>query len=140
MRRACFFVVSLMVAGCAHRAAPVHRGAQSGAVSSQPRFAAGSTQSGYATWYGASLAGHRTASGERFDPSQLTAAHRTLPLGTWVDVRRPDTGRMVRVRINDRGPYGSPDRIIDISRAAADELQMVRAGVVFVELSLIEGR
>ncbi len=138
MRRACSLAVSLLVAGCAHRAGPVRSGAPHRAVSPQPRLASGATQSGYATWYGASLAGHRTASGERFNPSQLTAAHRTLPLGTWVDVRRPDTGGTVRVRINDRGPYGSPDRIIDLSRAAANELQMVQAGVVFVELSVVE--
>lgn len=96
-------------------------------------------QVGHATWYGAALAGHRTASGERFDPSQMTAAHKTLKLGTWVEVRRTDTGQRVRVRINDRGPFGPPSWIIDVSRGAADVLQMVRAGVVPVEIRIVAG-
>ena len=96
-------------------------------------------QVGHATWYGAALAGHKTASGERFDPSKMTAAHKTLKLGTWVEVRRTDNGRIVRVRINDRGPFGPPSWIIDVSRGAADELQMVRAGVVPVEIRIVAG-
>src|SRR5690606_34549842 len=60
---------------------------------------------GRASYYADSLAGNTTASGERYQPTALTAAHRTLPFGTVVDVRRPDTGAMVRVRINDRGPF-----------------------------------
>src|ERR1700722_9756080 len=74
---------------------------------------------GLATWYGSQFAGKKTANGERFDPRAMTAAHRHLPFGTWVDVRRPDTGRSVRVRINDRGPWGDSRRVIDLSRAAA---------------------
>jgi rare lipoprotein A len=98
-------------------------------------------QDGYATWYGARFAGHRTASGEPFDPRALTAAHRTLPFGTWVDVTRVDTGESVRVRITDRGPYGSPAqrRIIDLSRAAAQRINLVRAGVTRVEVRIVEG-
>jgi len=96
-------------------------------------------QTGLATWYGASLAGHRTANGERFDPAAMTAAHRTLPFGTWVDVRRPDTGAHVRVRITDRGPFGDARRIIDVSRAAADRLGFVSAGVVPVEVRVVAG-
>jgi rare lipoprotein A len=99
-----------------------------------------SAQTGLATWYGAALAGHRTASGERFDPSAMTAAHRTLPLGTWVDVTRPDTGQTVRVRINDRGPFGDSRRVIDLSRAAADAIGMTRLGVVPVEIRVVPGR
>ena len=94
-------------------------------------------QVGLATWYGAALAGHRTSSGERFDPSALTAAHRKLPLGTWVEVRSVDTGRTVRGRINDRGPWGDDRRIIDLSRAAADQLGMRRHGVFRVELYVV---
>ncbi len=99
----------------------------------------GPWQVGHATWYGAALAGHRTASGERFDPAKMTAAHKTLKLGTWVEVLRTDNGRRVRVRINDRGPFGPPSWIIDVSRAAADDLQMVRAGVVPVEIRIVAG-
>jgi rare lipoprotein A len=101
--------------------------------------AQGTTQVGDATWYGGKLAGHRTASGERFDPRRMTAAHRTLPLGTWVEVRRVDTGARVRVRINDRGPFGHEERIIDLSRAAADKLGIRKAGVARVEVRVVSG-
>ena len=96
-------------------------------------------QSGLATWYGASFAGKKTANGERFDPAKYTAAHRKLAFGTWVEVRRADTGRTVRVRINDRGPWGDDRRIIDLSRKAAEELDIVREGVARVELRVVNG-
>jgi len=98
-------------------------------------------QDGYATWYGARFAGHKTASGALFDPRGLTAAHRTLPFGTWVEVTRVDTGESVRVRITDRGPYGAPSqrRIIDLSRAAAARIDLVRAGVARVRVRVVEG-
>jgi rare lipoprotein A len=96
-------------------------------------------QVGYATWYGARLAGRTTASGERFDPSQMTAAHRSLPFGTWVEVRRVDTGETVRVRITDRGPYGPDDRIIDLSSGAAKRIGMLKAGVARVQIRIVEG-
>ncbi len=99
----------------------------------------GEVQVGYATWYGGKLAGHRTADGERFDPSQMTAAHRTLPFGTWVEVRRVTTGATVRVRINDRGPFGHKDRIIDLARGAAEKIGLVRAGLAKVEVRVVEG-
>jgi rare lipoprotein A len=96
-------------------------------------------ESGYASWYGAALAGRRTASGERFDPRKMTAAHRTLPFGTWVEVRRVDAADAVRVRITDRGPFGHEDRIIDLSRAAAQRLGMLKVGLVRVELRVVDG-
>jgi rare lipoprotein A len=79
------------------------------------------------------------ANGQRFDPRAMTAAHRTLPLGTWVDVTRRDTGRTVRVRITDRGPFGEPTRIIDLSKRAAEQLGMIRKGVAPVELRVVAG-
>ena len=95
---------------------------------------------GLATWYGAQLAGRKTASGERFDPDALTAAHRTLPFGTWVEVRRTSgSSRAVRVRINDRGPFGDHKRVIDVSRKAAQILDMVKDGVVPVEVRVVSG-
>jgi rare lipoprotein A len=94
---------------------------------------------GLATWYGAELAGHKTSSGERFNPRGMTAAHRKLPFDTWVDVRRPDTGRSVRVRINDRGPWGDSRKVIDLSRAAAEQLGMLKDGVTRVELRVVHG-
>ena len=98
------------------------------------------TQVGLATWYGGRLAGHRTASGERFDPRAMTAAHLSLPLGTWVEVRRTDgEGPAVRVRINDRGPYGDSRRIIDLSKHAADLLGITRKGTAEVSVRLVAG-
>jgi rare lipoprotein A len=82
---------------------------------------------GIASWYGRGLHGKRTASGERFDEADFTAAHRTLPFGTRVLVRNLRNGREVIVRINDRGPWAR-ERIIDLSRAAAAALDMLQAG------------
>ncbi len=96
-------------------------------------------QVGDATWYGRQFAGRRTANGERFDPNKMTAAHRTLPLGTWVEVTRVDTGQRVRVRITDRGPFGHEERIIDLSRAAGAKLGMLKRGVAPVEVRVVSG-
>lgn len=82
---------------------------------------------GKASWYGSRFHGRRTASGERFDMNDLTAAHRTLPFGTRVRVRHVGNGREVVVRINDRGPHAG-GRIIDLSRAAAAALDLLQAG------------
>lgn len=82
---------------------------------------------GKASWYGPGFHGKRTASGERFDMNDLTAAHRTLPFGTRVRVRNTLNGREIVVRINDRGPHAG-DRIIDLSKAAAAALGFVQAG------------
>ncbi|MBA3897521.1 MAG: septal ring lytic transglycosylase RlpA family protein [Sphingomonadaceae bacterium] len=92
---------------------------------------------GPASWYGAELRGSRTANGERFDPEAMTAAHRTLPLGSWAEVTSLDSGRSVRVRINDRGPYYST-RIIDLSAAAARRLGMSGHGERLVRVRAIE--
>jgi rare lipoprotein A len=95
-----------------------------------------SDQQGLASWYGPGLHGRRTASGERFDRYELTAAHRTLPFGTRVCVRSGVTGKTVVVRINDRGPF-SGGRVIDLSQAAAQELGMTGLGIKPVELWLL---
>jgi rare lipoprotein A len=94
-------------------------------------------QRGLATWYGGELHGGPTASGERFDKRKLTAAHRTLRLGTRVRVTNTRNGRSVEVRINDRGPFGSRKRIIDVSEAAARQLGMIEAGVVPVTVEVL---
>jgi rare lipoprotein A len=88
---------------------------------------------GEASFYGRELAGNRTASGERFNPQALTAAHRTLPMGTKLRVTNKANGRSVIVRINDRGPF-SGGRIIDISLAAAQEIRMIGSGKAMVRL------
>ena len=90
---------------------------------------------GNASWYGAQFHGRPTASGENYDKYALTAAHRTLPFGTIVRVRSLALGREVDVRINDRGPFSS-DRVIDVSRAAAEVLGLVGAGVAEVSLNV----
>lgn len=91
---------------------------------------------GSASYYAAKFNGRRTASGERFDNGEMTAAHRTLPFGSLVRVTNPATGSSVVVRINDRGPF-TRGRMIDVSRAAADELGLVARGHATVELALI---
>ncbi len=96
----------------------------------------GAVQRGKATWYGGRFHGGPTASGERFDKNALTAAHRTLPFGSIVRVTNLKNGRSVKVRINDRGPFGK-GRIIDVSEAAARKLRMIRAGVVPVEVEVV---
>jgi rare lipoprotein A len=94
-------------------------------------------QRGMATFYGREAHGGPTASGERFDMRKMTAAHRTLPLGTRVRVTNTRNGRSVEVRINDRGPYGGKGRIIDLSEAAARRLDMIDAGVVPVTVEVL---
>jgi len=91
---------------------------------------------GIATWYGAVLDGHRTASGERFDMYAMTACHPTLPFGTLVRVIDLKTKKSVVVRINDRGEL-SDGRIIDLSYAAAEELNITKAGLAPVALEVI---
>ena len=91
---------------------------------------------GMASYYGNELAGNRTANGERFDPGQLTAAHRTLPFGSKVRVTNMSTGDSVIVRINDRGPF-THGRVIDVSQAAAREIGMHRSGTARVKLALL---
>jgi rare lipoprotein A len=91
---------------------------------------------GHASWYGGKFHGRRTASGEVFDTHRLTAAHRTLPFGTLVEVRNLDNDRTVRVRINDRGPFVR-GRVIDVSYAAARQIGMVGPGTAKVELAIV---
>jgi rare lipoprotein A len=88
---------------------------------------------GLASYYGS---GEVTATGEKFDPKGMTAAHRTLPFGTRVRVTRVDTGNSVVVRINDRGPF-KPGRIIDLSEGAAEDLDMTRVGLAEVRLDVL---
>lgn len=92
---------------------------------------------GMASWYGMAFQGKRTASGEPFDLNAMTAAHRTLPFGTVVEVRSLVNGRAVRVRINDRGPH-THNRVIDLSEAAARELGLHGRGTKLVEVKVVE--
>jgi len=94
-------------------------------------------QAGKASWYGPGFEGRKTASGERYDSSDLTAAHRELPFGSKVRVTNLENGRSVVVEINDRGPY-KPGRVIDLSKGAARRLGMVEDGVVRVTIVATE--
>ncbi|MFP4301511.1 MAG: septal ring lytic transglycosylase RlpA family protein [Spirochaetaceae bacterium] len=93
-------------------------------------------ESGYASWYGGHFQGRMTANGETFDTNQLTAAHRTLPFNSVVRVTNVENERSVVVRINDRGPFVE-NRIIDLSRAAADAIGLTAAGVGMVRLEVL---
>ncbi len=114
--------------GCASRKRP------QGAAEIVPRE--GAVERGLASWYGKEFAGLPTASGEIFDPEKVTAAHRTLPFGTVVEVTNERNGRSITVPINDRGPFIS-GRIIDLSRAAAAAAGSVLDGVVPVTLRVL---
>lgn len=131
----CVLALSLVAGGCARRSTPPlstppvpHPAPKSAVI--------GSTETGVASWYGVPYHGRRSASGEIFDMEKLTAAHRDLPFQTWVEVTNLSNGKQVDVRITDRGPFVR-GRIIDVSMAAARELDMVRAGVVKVRLKVI---
>ncbi|WP_229953411.1 septal ring lytic transglycosylase RlpA family protein [Parasphingorhabdus litoris] len=98
-----------------------------------PEDVASYDEVGYASWYGQELAGNSTANGETFNPDGISAAHKTLPLPTYVEVTALDTGRTILVRVNDRGPFAN-DRLIDLSHGAAKQLGIDRKGVAGVRV------
>jgi rare lipoprotein A len=147
-----FTLVLLVLAGCAKPAASagpheptrsersrVNKGPANGCTAAELRKPARKVIRGRATYYADSLAGNRTANGERYDPGVLSAAHLSLPFGTRLRVTRTDmrSSPIVCVRVNDRGPYGNPSYILDLSRRAADRLRMIRAGVVPVNIDVL---
>jgi rare lipoprotein A len=121
-------LAAMFIAGCGHHSARVK------APIAPARI--GSTETGVASWYGIPYDGRRAASGEIYDMRQLTAAHRQLPFQTWVEVTNLSNGRQVDVRINDRGPFVK-GRILDLSQAAARDIDMLRAGTARVRLKVI---
>jgi rare lipoprotein A len=120
-------IAALFCSACANR----HRTAS---PPSAPR--AGENETGIASWYGDPYHGRRTANGEVYDMNKLTAAHRTLPFDTLVRVRNLSNSREVEVRINDRGPF-LDGRIIDLSRAGAQRIEMIGPGTAKVRLTLL---
>ena len=114
-------VAGVSLSGCVRQAKPT------------PDQPAGPKSIGMASWYGGKFHGRLTANGERFDKEALTAAHRTLPFGSCVEVENLENGRRVRVRVNDRGPYAE-GRIIDVSEAAGRKLDLIERGVARVAL------
>lgn len=108
------------------------------AAASAPKAAAPAAagDSGKVAWYGQKFAGRKTASGERFNPGALTMAHKSLPFATKVKVTNLKNNRSVVVRVNDRGPM-TPDRVGDVSQAAARKIGMLRSGVVEARLDVV---
>lgn len=103
----------------------------------QNYFPEGNVQTGTASWYGTEFHGKSTSSKEIYDMNDLTAAHNTLPLGTYVMVTNLANGRSVTVRINDRGPFAK-DRVIDLSHAAAKALDMIGPGTALVRIEVLK--
>jgi rare lipoprotein A len=106
---------------------------QVGATTYTPADVAAYDEVGYASWYGAELQGRNTANGEIFLPASITAAHKTLPMPSYVEVTSLDTGRTILVRVNDRGPFAN-DRLIDLSEGAAKQLGITAQGVAGVRI------
>ncbi|HEY6148811.1 MAG TPA: septal ring lytic transglycosylase RlpA family protein, partial [Thermoanaerobaculia bacterium] len=139
-------VLALTAGGCATSSPAPSRPSSPPAASSSRPPAGGTGQlgepvwieTGVASWYGGNdgFEGKPTASGEIYDSSRLTAAHRQLPLGTIVDVQNVENSRTVRVRINDRGPFVK-GRVIDLSKAAAREIGVLGPGTASVRIALI---
>src|SRR5678815_4064841 len=139
MRRRTFAALTLAAAvlltGCGHK--------KRARVTSPPRpsrspvtVKPGDTEEGVASWYGHPYHGRAAANGEIYDMEKVTAAHRTLPFETWVRVHDLDNNRTTEVRITDRGPFVD-GRIIDLSHAAARDLQMIGPGVAKVRIEVI---
>jgi len=116
-----FILITIILSGCA----TTHRHLGKGA------------EEGFASWYGSEYAGKPTASGEIFNPGEMTAAHRTLPFNSWAHVINLENGKEADVRITDRGPY-IDGRVIDVSYEAARKLDMVRKGLVKVRVQPID--
>ena len=101
--------------------------------------AEGFREKGLASWYGEPFHGRKTASGEVYDMNRISAAHKTLPLQTWVEVKNLDNNKTLVMRVNDRGPFVK-GRVIDLSRAAAREMDMIKSGTARVTVKAITGK
>jgi len=132
MRRVLASILAAFCLGATMTAGPVTTGSNSKEVTPKPY------QVGQASWYGKQFHGRSTASGEPYDMFQFTAAHRQLPLGTWVRVTNLRNGRSITVRVNDRGPYVG-NRIIDLSYGAAQMLGVRARGTERVRLDIVNG-
>jgi rare lipoprotein A len=130
VRTVMLMALAIALAACGPRAKPARTAASTPPATSH----AGDVQRGMATWY---ASGTMTASGERYDKRGMTAAHRTLPFGSIVKVTHRKSGRSVKLRINDRGPFGSKRRIIDVSEAAAEKLGIIDEGVAPVTVEVL---
>lgn len=118
------------------RPAPRAQAAAKTTPSQAAEYRAGQVLRGSASWYGPGFHGRKTASGEVFNMNALSAAHRELPLGTWLQVKNLANGRKVEVLVNDRGPYKT-GRILDLSREAARKLDFLEAGTAEIEARIL---
>jgi len=132
------FVALLALTGCGRKKVTVASPAPVGRPlpPAAPNVTVGQTESGMASWYGHPYHGRQAADGEIYDMETLVAAHRTLPFQTWVRVRNVTNNKTVDVRIIDRGPFVN-NRIIDLSHAAAQQIELIGPGVAQVELTVI---
>jgi rare lipoprotein A len=128
-----FFALAILIVVIT--ALPVNRKLQTETAAATPAPGALFQQIGTASWYGPGFAGKRTASGSRFNPRHLTAAHRSLPLGTKAHIVNLDNGLSVEVTVTDRGPYVG-DRVIDLSERAAKALGMMESGLAHVAIEV----
>ena len=126
-------LLAVLLCGCYMESRPVYR-SRGVTASSTP---SGFTERGEASYYGEAFHGRTTANGETFDMYDLTCAHPSLPFDTVLEVTNLDNGSTVTVRVNDRGPYAA-GRIVDLSRAAAEELGMLVSGTASVELVVLQ--
>ena len=131
----CYMLVISLLTSCARQHVSTPVPSVPAPRPSQPTPGLG-VQYGLASWYGRERHGRRTASGEIYDSTQLTAAHRQAPFGTYAQVTNLDNGRTVRVRINDRGP-AIAQRVLDLSYTAAHQLDMLRAGLAYVKIEFL---
>lgn len=147
MRNVLFIIVSLILlssCGVTRRTSKIERAETKNnmvpaiSTSNLPTVKGEKIETGIASWYGPNFNGKLTANGETFDMNGISAAHRTLPFNSEVIVVNVDNGKSIRVRINDRGPYAK-DRIIDLSKAAAEAVDMIGPGTANVEVYLVKG-
>jgi len=140
LRTALALMCLLFVASCASRQEPPPPAPQVAPAPPPPHASRKSTTKQVkASYMGTEPAGRPTASGEAYDPNDLTAASRTLPLGSTVLVTNPSNGRSVKVRINDRGPYVR-GRSIDLSKRAAEEIGLTEKGVGRVKITRVDSK
>jgi len=138
MKRAYLCVILLTLVGCGHRSSSQTTATPpSSAPEATPAQLQQMSAHGMAGWVGQEFSGRTTADGEIFDPMLMTAAHRTLPFGTLLDVHNAKTGQTVRVRVNDRGPYVG-DRLIDLSFAAAQQIGLADGAGGEVDMSVVK--